>query len=77
MGSLLCTYWNLPEFVKIACENHTIESLQKAKEHNKTSDFTKMLSLASLMTMMSRKPLNHEVTKEILGSVDLFINNLF
>ena len=69
LSGYLCTYWNLPGFVKAACENNSIESLKAAKKSGKKSDFIKLLSIASMITEVTIRQLNQNARNQIFSVV--------
>lgn len=46
-GSILCTFWKLPQNVKMACEYHTLDKLDNLRRDDPHLDFKKIITLAS------------------------------
>ncbi|MCB0283595.1 MAG: HDOD domain-containing protein [Calditrichae bacterium] len=68
-GSLLSTYWKLPNSVKIACENHTYETLKELRSTDSNSDFKKIISLGCLCADFSMMELNADLKDNITHSI--------
>ena len=64
-GSLLCSYWKLPDPIKLACEFHTYESLQSVKDSDPNADYKKIIALASLSTDFTIRDLNEELKSDL------------
>lgn len=68
-GSLLCTYWNLPNSIKIACENHTLEIIGQISEDDSKADFKKIICVGNLCSDFSIRQLNKKVNQELVKAV--------
>jgi len=65
-GSILCTFWKLPATIKLACENHTMDSLKNIPKDDEKEDFKKLLSLGCLCSTFTTQALDKSIKKEIV-----------
>jgi HD-like signal output (HDOD) protein len=68
-GSLVCTYWKLPEPIKVACENHTLEVIPHISDVDPKGDFKKSICMGSLCSEFSTRPLSKPVKQELAKTI--------
>jgi HD-like signal output (HDOD) protein len=73
-GSLLCTYWKLPNTVKIACESYMLDVIKSVSDADANADFKRVISVGRLCTDMTLSPLKGEVAKEITQAIMALLN---
>jgi HD-like signal output (HDOD) protein len=73
-GSLLSTYWKLPNSVKIACEAHSLDSLAGISESDTNADFKKIIALGCLCADFSMMELNTKLKNEIAQTIVTMLN---
>ncbi len=73
-GSLVSTYWKLPDAIKIACENHTLDIIGHISDADPKADYKRIICVGSLCSEFCTRQLNKEVNKEIANTVMSVLN---
>jgi len=68
-GSLVCTYWKLPDSIKISCENHTIDIIGHISDADPKADFKKVICIGSLCSDFTTRQLNKKVNQKLANTV--------
>lgn len=68
-GSLLSTYWKLPNSVKTACEYHSLDALAEINDSDANADLKKIVSLGCLCADFSIMELNTDLKNEIARTI--------
>ncbi|KAA3618461.1 MAG: HDOD domain-containing protein [Calditrichaeota bacterium] len=73
-GSLVCTYWKLPNPIKLACENHTIDVISHISDDDSKADYKRILCVGSLCAEFSIRQLNKKVNQQLANTVMSVLN---
>ena len=71
LGLLLCDHWRLPDKVRIACECHTLEDLQKLDAKSSSGGFKRVVCLGNLIAIMSNNELNEDKKRGIADTIKI------
>ena len=65
LGAMLCTHWNLPQLVKLACQYHELQDLEALSESGEFRDEIRVLCLANLLSGLETENLSPDTKNAI------------
>ncbi len=68
-GSLVCTYWKLPDSIKLACENHTLDIIDHISDADSKADFKRIICVGSLCAQFSTRQLDKKVNQRLAKTI--------
>ncbi len=68
-GSILCTFWKLPQNVKMACEYHTLDKLDEISDDDPYRDYKRIITLAASCASFSTEELGPKCKERIAAQL--------